>query len=49
VLVEQDRRQRGDEDRRRQIKRDDIGERQVDRSREEQRDLRYREHDTQDL
>jgi hypothetical protein len=29
VLVEQDRRQRGDEDRRRQIKRDDIGERQV--------------------
>ena len=49
MFAEQDRRQRGDEDRRRQIECDDIGERQVDRGRKERRDLRDREHDPQGL
>ncbi len=43
ALAQHDRRQRGDEDRRRQIIGDDVGERQIDGGEKERRDLERRE------
>ena len=49
LLAQHDRRQRGDEDRARQIIGDDVGERQIDRREEERRDLQRRQHHPQQL
>jgi hypothetical protein len=49
LLAQEDRRHRGDEDGAGEVVRDDVGERQIDRRKEEGRHFQRREHDAEQL
>jgi hypothetical protein len=49
LLAQEDRRHRGDEDGAGEIVRDDVGERQIDRRKEEGRHFQRRQHDAKQL